>query len=110
MPSPELCPTCGRPIHREKTSPENRLFHSLCASLAMWKQIDAETMKLYVKRYASAVHGYDCTMATIDGHKIINPKSVARATNQDMIERLIPSCYELGMDWGCPLEQPGSQD
>ena len=104
---PDNCPTCGRPIHRDKTSPENRLFHALCNSLAMWKQIDADTMKLYVKRYAAAVHGYDCKMVEIDGHKIINPKSVAKATNDDMINKLIPSCYELGLDWGCALDQGG---
>lgn len=105
------CPICGYDLtligKKGKTSPENRLFHALCSSLAMWKQIDADTMKLYVKRYAAAVHGYECTIAEIDGHKIINPKSVAKATVEEMANMLIPSCYELALDWGIPLEQGG---
>jgi hypothetical protein len=101
------CPSCGFDLSltkRGKTSPENRLFHALVGKLAMWKQIDADTMKMYVKRYASAMHGYECVMVEIDGHKIINPKSVAKATSDELCI-LINTCYELGMDWGVPLEQ-----
>jgi hypothetical protein len=104
-----LCPKCGYDLSltkRDKTSPENRLFHALCNSLAMWRKIDPELMKRYVKLYAASVHGYDCVTIEIDGHKIIDPKSISKATNDDMINRLIPSCYELGMTWGVPLEQP----
>jgi predicted PP-loop superfamily ATPase len=101
------CPNCNFDLSltkRGKTSPENRLFHALVGKLAMWKQIDADTMKMYVKRYASAMHGYECVMVEIDGHKIINPKSVAKATSDELCI-LINTAYELGMDWGCPLEQ-----
>ena len=104
---PDLCPTCGRPIRREKTSPENRLFHALCNSLAMWRKVSPDLMKRYVKLYAASVHGYECEKLTLDGHTIIEPKSVAKATSEEMANALIPSCYELGLDWGCPLEQPG---
>lgn len=91
---------------KKKTSPENRLFHKLVSSLAMWMNTDLETMKMFVKRYASAAHGYDQVTFTASGHTIITPKSLTDATNDDMINKLIPTCYELGLDWGCPLEQP----
>jgi hypothetical protein len=71
----------------------------------MWKHIDADTMKRYVKLYASAMHGYDCVTVSIDGHRIIEPKSVAKATNDDMANKLIPTVYELALEWGCPVEQ-----
>ena len=91
---------------REKTSPENRLFHALATTLAAFQSISLDLMRRYIKMYACTVHGYDCEKVEIGGHMVIEPKSIALATNQHMIDRLIPSCYELGMDWGCPLEQP----
>lgn len=92
---------------RQKTSPENRLFHALATSLAAWRQVSLDLMRRYIKLYACSVHGYDCEKLTIDGHMVIEPKSISLATNEDMVDKLIPSCYELGLDWGCPLEQPG---
>jgi hypothetical protein len=101
------CPSCGfdiSQIKRPKTSPENRLFHALVSKLAMWRKVSPELMKRYVKLYAASMHGYECETLEIDGHKIIEPKSVARATSEELC-MLIGSCYELGMDWGVPLEQ-----
>jgi hypothetical protein len=106
-----LCPNCGLDLSligkRGKTSPENRLFHALCNSLAMARGVPMELMKRYIKLCAATAHGYDCETTTIEGHTVQEPKSIARATNDDMINKLIPTCYELGMDWGIPLEQPG---
>ena len=105
------CPSCGYDLSllgkRGKTSPENRLFHALVNSLAMWRGVSPELMKRYVKLCAATSHGYECYTVEIDGHKIQEPKSVADATNDDMVNKLIPTCYELGLEWGCPLEQPG---
>jgi len=92
---------------RQKTSPENRLFHALATSLAAWRQVSLDLMRRYIKLYACSVHGYDCEKLEIDGHMVIEPKSISLATNEDMVDKLIPSCYELGLEWGCPLEQPG---
>jgi hypothetical protein len=72
----------------------------------MWKQVSPDLMKRYVKLYASSVHNYPCETIVLDGHTIIEAKSVAKATSEEMCEMLIMSCYELAMDWGCPLGQP----
>jgi hypothetical protein len=101
------CPACGFDLSlakKGKTSPENRLFHALCFSLAMWRKVSPELMKRYIKLYAASAHGYECDTLEIDGHKIIEPKSVARATSEDLC-MLINTCYELAMDWGVQLEQ-----
>ena len=100
------CPKCGFSLDRPpKTSPENRLFHALVAKLAMWQHVPAEAMKRYVKLYAASVHDYACEQTTIAGKLRIEPKSIAKATKDDMEKKLIPTCYELAMDWGCPMEQ-----
>jgi hypothetical protein len=103
-----LCPACGHSFEPEsrrgKTSPENRLFHALVGKLAMWRKVSPDLMKRYVKLYAASMHGYECDTLELDGHKIIEPKSVARATSEELCI-LINTCYELGMDWSCPLEQ-----
>jgi len=91
---------------RQKTSPENRLFHALATSLAAWRQVSLDLMRRYIKLYACSIHNYDCEKLEIDGHMVIEPKSISLATNEDMVDKLIPSCYELGLEWGCPLEQP----
>jgi hypothetical protein len=72
----------------------------------MWKKVSPDLMKRYVKMYAASVHGYECEKLTMDGHTVIEPKSVAKATSAEMCI-LIDTAYELGMDWGCQLEQPG---
>ena len=93
------CPKCGFSLDRPpKTSSENRLFHVLVAKLAMWQHVPAEAMKRYVKLYAASAHDYACEL-------MIEPKSIAKATKDDMETKLIPTCYELAMDWGCPMEQ-----
>jgi hypothetical protein len=90
---------------RQKTSPENRLFYAIATALAAFQGVSLETMKRYIKLYAATVHNYDCETVEIAGKVVIEPKSIALATNEDMVDKLIPTCYELGMDWGCPLEQ-----
>lgn len=103
------CPRCGYLLDvspsKGKTSPENRLFHALCAKLALWKKVSPDLMKRYCKLYAASVHNYPCENIELDGHRVIEPQSVASASSADMIV-LIDTCYELGMEWGCALEQP----
>jgi len=103
------CPRCGHSFEllqaKGKTSPENRLFHALCAKLALWKAVSPDLMKRYCKMYAASVHNYPCESVEFDGHKVIEPRSVALATSAEMIV-LIDTCYELGMEWGVALEQP----
>jgi hypothetical protein len=103
------CPNCGIELNpngqKWKTSQENRLFHKLVAILAMWKETSPDLMKRYVKMYSVSMHGYECATLTANGHTVIEPKSIARATDKEMRDILIPTCYELAMDWGCPMEQ-----
>jgi hypothetical protein len=102
------CPKCGydlSTVKKPKTSPENRLFHALVGKLAMWKKISPDLMKRYCKLYASSAHGYPCESIELHGHKIQEPKSVAKATSEETC-LLINVCYELAMDWGIQLEQP----
>jgi hypothetical protein len=102
------CPVCGFDlslIKRGKTSQENRLFHKLVDTLAMWRNVSPLTMKRYIKLYAASVHGYECLSEVINGKTMIEPKSIADATESEMREILIPTCQELAMDWGIPLEQ-----
>ena len=104
-----VCPTCGKYIDdgvkKQKTSQENKLFHALCQRISAWQRWPFDVTKRYVKLYACVQHGYDCESIDVKGVTYYEPKSVADATNEDMINKLIPSAYEVGFEIGCPLEQ-----
>lgn len=102
---PELCPTCKRPLERPKSSPANRYFHKLVQVLAAYRSVDFDLMKRYCKLCAVSWHDYACSEMIIDGHKLQEPKSISRATQEDMNDKLIPTCLQLCMDWGCPIPQ-----
>lgn len=62
-------------------------------------------MKRYLKLYAASVHNYPCEVFEYNGKRAVEPKSMADATSEEAC-LLIQTCYELGLEWGCPLEQP----
>jgi len=99
---------------RDKTSPENRLFHALVAQLAMYRETSTELMKRYLKIRA-CTHGYPCdTMEvtretgpnTFTKTTIVEPKSLATASTVE-VAILIGTCYLIAHEWGVELKQEG---
>lgn len=90
---------------RQKTSPENRLFHALVAQLAMYRETSPDLMKRYIKVRACA-HGYPYDMMDDGKRKIVEPKSVADASTVE-VAILIETCYLVASEWGVELKQEG---
>jgi hypothetical protein len=111
---------------KQKTSPENRLFHALVAQLAMYRETSPDLMKRYVKVRACA-HDYPYTMMqepdhdgyeeifngqdheVIPSRKIktyVEPKSVADASTVE-VAILIETCFLVAHEWGVELKQEG---
>jgi hypothetical protein len=111
---------------RQKTSPENRLFHALVAQLAMYRETSPDLMKRYVKIRACA-HDYPYSMMqepdrdgyeeifngtdheVIPSRKIktyVEPKSVADASTVE-VAILIETCYLVAHEWAVELKQEG---
>jgi len=90
---------------RQKTSPENRLFHALVAQLAMYRETSPELMKRYIKVRACA-HDYPYDMMDDGKRKIVEPKSVADASTVE-VAILIETCWMVASEWGVELKQEG---
>jgi len=109
---------------RQKTSPENRLFHALVAQLAMYRETSPELMKRYIKVRACA-HDYPYDMLEVEEcsdysevrtseglaimpkkkmRRIVEPKSVADASTVE-VAILIETCWMVAAEWAVELKQ-----